>query len=244
MPLPLLNSAFLLLTLFSHGCATPYQIIPTEESSPRPRTTSPVFELLKVAVTLALTGLIGGGITYYYQERAQRHQLDAKDLETARDSALTFLREVGDVLEQRRAASLRCLYAIRDHAPPEETEQLWQDYLKTVNAWNTKWNLYRALVLEEFGPDMQKRFYDEQAEAQAVEWAKASLTAKLIIFHNKLSDYHRPPPPGKEPEDPKKLEELHSSIAQDCYSFYFEVINRIQDGRVGKRSWATAEQAK
>ncbi len=160
-------------------------------------------------MTLALTGLIGGRITYYYQERAQRHQQEAKDLETARDSALTFLREVGDVLEQRRASSLRCLYAIRDHAPPEETEQLWNDYLKTVNAWNTKWNLYRALVLEEFGPDMQKRFYDE-TDAQGVVWAKASLTAKLIIFHNKLSDYHRPPP-GKEPEDPKKLEELHSA---------------------------------
>jgi len=193
-------------------------------------------------VTLVLTGLIGGGITYYYQERAQRHQQDAKDLETARDSALTFLREVGDTLEQRRASSLRCLYAIRDHAPPEETEQLWQDYLKTVNAWNTKWNLYRALVLEEFGPDMQKRFYDEQGDAEGV-WAKASLTAKLIIFHNKLSDYHRPPP-GKPPEDPKQIEQLHSSIAQDCYSFYFEVINRIQEGRIGRRSWATAEQTK
>jgi hypothetical protein len=214
----------------------------TDESSRRPRAHSAVFELLKVAVTLVLTGLIGGGITYYYQERSQRHQQEAKDLETARDSALTFLREVGDILEQRRASSLRCLYAIRDHAPAQETEQLWQDYLKTVNAWNTKWNLYRALVLEEFGPDMQKRFYDEQGDAKAV-WANASLTAKLIIFHNKLSDYYKPRP-DKPPEDPKQIEELHSSIAQDCYSFYFEVINRIQEGRVGKRSWATPEQTK
>src|SRR3954453_10416225 len=215
----------------------------TDESTPRPRTPSHVFELLKVTLTLVLTGLIGGGITYYYQERAQRHQQEAKDLETARDSALTFLREVGDTLEQRRASSLRCLNAIRDNAPAEEIEQLWQDYLKTVNAWNTKWNLYRALVLEAFGPDMQKRFYDEQADAEGV-WAKASLTAKLITFHKKLSDYHRPPPTDRPPEDPKQLEQLHSSIAQDCYSFYFEVINRIQEGRVGRRSWATAEQIK
>jgi hypothetical protein len=191
-------------------------------------------------MTLALTGLIGGGITYYYQERGQRHQQEAKDLETARDSALAFLKEIGDILEQRRAASLRCLYAIRDHAPPQEIEQLWQDYLKTVNAWNTKWNLYRALVLEEFGPEMQKRFYDEHADAEP-GWEKASLTQKLIMFQNKLSDYHSPPA-GKTPEDPKQLERLHGSIAQDCYSFYFEVINRIQDGRVGKRSWATAEK--
>src|SRR5262249_17264318 len=198
--------------------------------------------MLKVVVTLVLTGLIGGGITYYYQERGQRHQQEAKDLETARDSALTFLREVGDVLEQRRAASLRCLTAIRDHAPPEQTEQLWQDYLKTVNAWNTKWNLYRALVLEEFGPEMQKRFYDEHADAEP-GWEKASLTQKLANFHKRLSDYHSPPP-GKTLEDAKKLEQLHSSIAQDCYSFYSEVINRIQDGSVGKRSWATPEPTK
>ena len=165
-------------------------------------------------------------------------------METARDSALTFLREVGDVLEQRRASSLRVLHAIRDHAPPEETKQLWDDYTKAVNAWNTKWNLYRALVLEEFGPDMQKRFYDDQddqANAEGV-WAKASLTTKLIIFHNKLADYYSPRPETTKPEDPKQLEKLHSSIAQDCYSFYFEVINRIQDGRVGKRSWAAIEK--
>jgi hypothetical protein len=54
-----------------------------------------VFELLKVVITLVLTGLIGGGITYYYQDRGQRDQQESKALETARNSALTFLREVG-----------------------------------------------------------------------------------------------------------------------------------------------------
>src|SRR6476620_1261876 len=97
----------------------------TEEPRKTSTISSQIFDLLKVTLTLVLTGLIGGGITYYYQERAQRHQQEAKDLETARDSALTFLREVGDTLEQRRASSLRCLNAIRDHAPPEEIEQLW-----------------------------------------------------------------------------------------------------------------------
>jgi hypothetical protein len=28
-------------------------------------------------------------------------------------------------------------------------------------------DLYRALVLEEFGPEVQKRFYDEKADAEA-----------------------------------------------------------------------------
>jgi hypothetical protein len=109
-----------------------------------------------------LTCLIGGGITYYYQERRSG---TSKRRRTWRQPEIprSRLREVGDILEQRRASSLRCLNAIRDHAPPQEIEQLWQDYLKTVDACNTKWNLYRALVLEEFGPDMQKRFYDEQA---------------------------------------------------------------------------------
>jgi hypothetical protein len=42
-------------------------------SPEEPRKTSAIsaqiFDLLKVGITLALTGLIGGGITYYYQER-------------------------------------------------------------------------------------------------------------------------------------------------------------------------------
>jgi len=66
-----------------------------------------LFELLKVVITLVLTGLIGGGITYYYQNRSHREQQEAQELETARQSALTFLREVGDILEQRRHHAFR-----------------------------------------------------------------------------------------------------------------------------------------
>jgi hypothetical protein len=205
-----------------------------------PRKTSGIstqlFELLKVVFTLVLTGLIGGGITYYYQNRSHREQQELTELGTARESALTFLREVGDILEQRRHRAFTVLYAIRDGAPPEEREQLWKDYMNAVSAWNMKWNLYRALVLEQFGPEMQKRFYDEKADAEGV-WDKCSITGKLLIFHSLLSEFHKQAP-DKPPPDAKEMEKLYSSISQDCYSFYSEVIARIQEGRVGKRSWA------
>lgn len=200
------------------------------------------FELLKVVITLLLTGLIGGGITYYYQDRAQRGQQEAKDLETARTSALSFLREIGDILEQRKALAFRCLYAIRDNSPPAEIDAAWQDYMKSVDAWNVKWNLYRALILEQFGPEMQKRFYDEQSDS-AGAWEKCSITGKLIIFHGMLLDY-RNRTPDKPPQDPRRLEQLYSSVAQDCYAFYSEVIARIQEGRVGHRSWPSADEGK
>jgi hypothetical protein len=211
-----------------------------DEPPPRSGLSTQLFELLKVVFTLLLTGLIGGGITYYYQNRAQQNQQEVKELETARESALTFLREVGDILEQRRHHAFRCLYAIRDNAPPAEVEQLWKDYMNAVNAWNLKWNLYRALVLEQFGPEMQKRFYDEEADVEGI-WEKCSITGKLIVFHNALTEF-RNQSPDKPPQDARKIEQLYSSIAQDCYSFYAEVISRIQEGRVGKRSWtATAK---
>src|ERR1700730_1135752 len=95
-----------------------------------------LFELLKVVITLVLTGLIGGGITYYYQNRSHREQQDAQELETDRQSALTFLREVVDILEQRRQQSFRVVYAVRDTVSPEEKEQVWKDYSAAVNAWN------------------------------------------------------------------------------------------------------------
>ena len=79
-----------------------------------------LFELLKVVFTLVLTGIVGGGITYYYQNRSHREQQEAQELETARQSALTFLREVGDILEQRRHHAFQVLYSVRDNAPPEE----------------------------------------------------------------------------------------------------------------------------
>src|SRR5438874_13185571 len=94
-----------------------------------------LFELLKVVFTLVLTGVIGGGITYYYQNRSHREQQESQELETARQSALTFLREVGDILEQRRQRAFAVVYAVRDNAPPEEKEQVWKYYMSAVNAW-------------------------------------------------------------------------------------------------------------
>jgi hypothetical protein len=194
-----------------------------------------LFELLKVVVTLVLTGLIGGGITYYYQNRSHQEQQDAQELETARLSALTFLREVGDILEQRRYHAFQVIYAVRDNASPEEKEQAWKDYSTAVNAWNIKWNLYRALVLEQFGPEMQKRFYDEKADDEGV-WEKCSITGKLIRIDKLLTEFHKPNPDTPQ-RDPKQIEQLYSSVTQDCYAFYSEVITRIQQGRVGKHSW-------
>ena len=214
-------------------------------STEEPKETSAIrahlFDFLKVGLTIVLTGLIGGGITYYYQDRAHRAQQEQADLETARQSALAFLREVGDILEQRRHFALRVLDTIQENAPPEEKEQTWKDYMNAVNAWNVKWNLYRALVLEQFGPEMQKRFYDEKADSESV-WANYSITGKLMNFHNTLEELHRASS-DKPPLDPKAMERLYSSISQDTYNFYSEVILRIQEGTVGKKSW-TVENAK
>src|SRR4029078_7920187 len=125
----------------------------TEEPRKTSAISAQIFDLLKVGITLALTGCIGGGLTYYYQERAHRAQQEQADLATARHSALTFLREVGDILEQRRHFALRGLDTIQENAPPEERVQGGKDSMSAVNAWNVKWSLYRALVLEQFGPE-------------------------------------------------------------------------------------------
>jgi hypothetical protein len=195
-----------------------------------------LFELLKVVMTLVLTGLIGGGITYYYQNRSHREQQEAKELDAARQSALTFLREVGDILEQRRHHAARVVYAVRDNAPPEEREQAWKDYANAVNAWNTKWNLYRALVLEQFGPDMQKRFYDADADS-GTAWEKFSITGKLIALDTMLTAYQKQNAGNSTLPDPSEILRRYSSLTQDSYAFYSEVIARIQEGRVGRRSW-------
>jgi hypothetical protein len=217
--------------------------MPEEDQSRRHSAISQqAFELLKVVFTLVLTGVIGGGITYYYQNRSHREQQEAQELESARQSALTFLREVGDILEQRKHHAFRVVSSVEDNAPPEERDQIWKDYTNALNAWNTKWNLYRALVLEQFGPEMQKRFYDEEADSKGV-WEKSSITGKLIFFDRILTDFHRQNP-DKPPLGPKEIRRLDSSIAQDCYAFYSEVIARIQEGRVGRHSWVKANGQK
>jgi len=112
-----------------------------------------------------------------------------------------------------------------------------------VNAWNTKWNLYRALVLEQFGPEMQQRFYDEKTDSEN-NWEKLSITGKLITLDKILTEYHIQDP-EKPRRDPNQILQLYSSLTQDCYKFYSEVIVRIQEGRVGRHAWVEpAETAK
>ena len=57
-----------------------------------------------------------------------------------------------------------------------------------------------------------------------------------MSFHNALEALHDATP-DKPPPDAKAMEKLYSSISQDTYGFYSEVIARIQEGRIGKHSW-------
>jgi len=209
--------------------------------SPNPSSTSAklnsqLFELIKIVITLVLTGVIGGGITYWYQNRAQQKQQESKDLETARESVITFLREFADILEHRKYLGFRCLHALGDKRPSNEVEELWKSYMEAVATWNLKWNLYRALILEELGPDLQKRFYDEAADDKG-DFPRCSITGKLIIFHRGLLALHKQSVAGTPPPDTKDIEMMYQSLAEDCYRFYSDVISRIQEGNVGKRSW-------
>jgi hypothetical protein len=214
----------------------------TEEPRKTSTISSQIFALLKVGITLALTGLIGGGITYYYRERAHLAQQEQADLATARQSALTFLREVGDILEQRRHFALRVLDTIQGNAPPEERDQAWKDYMNAVNAWNVKWNLYRALVLEQFGPEMQKRFYDEKADSEAT-WANYSITGKLMSFHNALEELHNATPDKPPPRCEGDAKALFVYFAGHL-RLLFGVISRIEEGRIGKHSWTPGNTPK
>ena len=90
-------------------------------------------------------------------------------------------------------------------------------------------------MLEQFGPEMQKRFYDEKADEQQ-PWEKLSITGKLISLDKMVTEYHKQNP-EKAPPDADEILRRYSSLTQDCYKFYSEVIARIQEGRVGKRSW-------
>ena len=195
-----------------------------------------MFELVKIVFTLLITGIVGGAITYYYQDRAQRKQLEAKELETARESTITFLREVGDILERRKFLAYKCLNAFKNQRPPADTEEMWKAYQDAVGAWNLKWNLYRALTLEELGPEVQKRFYDPIPDDKG-DWSHCSITCKLIVFHERLSAAHDQRLAGQPVQDAKKISELYDSLAEDCYNFYSTVIERIQEGKVGKSAW-------
>ena len=87
-----------------------------------------LFELLKVVFTLVLTGIVGGGITYYYQNRSHREQQETKELETARQCA-GVVREYrrlrakkSELLEDLEGAS-SISYSTR--SPRSDTRAVW-----------------------------------------------------------------------------------------------------------------------
>jgi hypothetical protein len=214
---------------------------PPAESARSPGFNPLIHDLVKIIFTLLVTGIIGGAITYYYQDRAQQKQQEAKELEGSRDSAVTFLRECGDILEHRKYLAYRCFLVFRDQtSSAAETEEAWKMYKDSVLAWNFKWNIYRALILNELGPEVQKRFYDAKAD-DIGKWENCSITGKLILFHEQLVAAHKQRLANQPIQDEKKILDNYNSLAEDCYNFYSLVIARIQEGRVGRRSWSEAE---
>lgn len=213
---------------------------PSAESAKPPRFNPQVYDLLKIVFTLLVSGIVGGAITYYYQDRAQQKQREAKELEGSSDSAVAFLRECGDILEHRKYLAYRCFLTFRDQGTAAETEEAWKTYKDAVQAWNFKWNIYRALILKELGPEVQKRFYDPKTD-DIGKWENCSITGKLILFHEQLVAAHNRRLANQPIQDEKKILDYYTSLAEDCYNFYSLVIARIQEGKVGRHSWTEAE---
>ncbi len=112
-------------------------------------------ELIPLIVGFLLTTVLGGVLGMFLQQRAWKHQNEARLSEEEFRRADAIAEAISQLLDKRLYRMLRLFYALRrlgrDEGSPEIVEQRLGDYNAVLYEWNEKsqsradWHVFRRV---------------------------------------------------------------------------------------------------
>jgi hypothetical protein len=180
-----------------------------------------VNELLPLIVGFLLSTVLGGILGYYFQNRAWRHQNNAKVLEAELQTALKVFEDVSELMD-KRLYRMRLLFWRLNSAQSDQDaiEKYMELYREVLYEWNSNLNRNLALIQCYFGSDIRKKIDYEIYEqfrniGQSLE--KAYLARKT----------------GHATDDLETLGHALDVLGHENYQFNIRVITLIQHRQVG-----------
>jgi hypothetical protein len=90
--------------------------------------------LLLALVGFALTGILGGYLTYWFNYQTQQHEIET----STRNNALAAVSDLSDVVNERRERAVLVISSIRRGAPETEIDARKLAYDEAYIRWNAK----------------------------------------------------------------------------------------------------------
>jgi hypothetical protein len=188
-------------------------------------------DIVLLLLSFGLTTVLGGGLGFYFQRQSWRQQHRAQQRDRAREQAMKAYEEVSALLDKRLYRMQRVFGEARRYAgggvDASGLDAARDQYRDVVYTWNENLNRNLALVQTSFGVaarvELQERLYDEySAIGRALEQFIRDVVAGGFD--------------GEVPPINRRL----NWLGRQVYDFNVELLELLQDGRVGADAPAAA----
>lgn len=191
------------------------------------RETPPVDELIPLIVGFLLTTVLGGVLGTFLQQRAWKHQNEARLSEEEFRRADAIAEAISQLLDKRLYRMLRLFYALRrlsrDEGSLEIVEQRLGDYNAVLYEWNDRINLNLALIGTYFG---------ESARA----WLDDNIYETFQRVGSAIEDQYRAAIRHEQIEIPDALETELLALNDQLYRLGVFTSTQLRAGCVGRRA--------
>jgi hypothetical protein len=186
-----------------------------------------VDELIPLIVGFLLTTVLGGVLGTFLQQRAWKHQNEARLTEEEFRRADAISESISQLLDKRLYRMLRLFYALRrlsrDEGSLDIVQQRLADYNDVLYEWNDRINLNLALIGTYFG---------ESARA----WLDHNIYETFQRVGSTLEDEYRAAVRQERIEIPQALETELLALNDQLYRLGVFMSTQLRAGCVGRRA--------
>jgi hypothetical protein len=168
---------------------------------------------------LALTAGFGAGLTYLFQENADRHAREAELRESRRTAATQVVQDVGHMIDRRLVGVSSYLYALGNEDSPAEVTRRKQANLEMFDEWTRSALTNTALICRYYGADVARTFLD-------------SIWKGFTNLHGHVNTLASARSKQEAKERFGPLEDEFEALRQKAFRFNLTLVDRVRAGTV------------
>ncbi len=174
-------------------------------------------DIVLLFLGFVLTTVVGGVLTYYFQERSWTHQHGVELLEAERAEATDVFDELSVQMDRRLYRMRRLIFGLRQGRDSVTMERRWDSYREVLILWNDHLNRNIALTERYFGIG-----------------ARNLLQHEIQTEFRRLGELLESASPGHfTEEEVDNLSTLADHINDLVYRLDAKMLQQLQDGNIG-----------
>lgn len=177
-------------------------------------------KIFLVVLVSIFSGLLGGLVSYSFQNRSWEHQHRSMLQEAETGTALKIFEETSKLLDKRIYRMTKLNWALEENISDSKIEDQMNFYREVLYEWNDNFNRNRALINIYFGEDIQVYFSNDIHTA-------IKNVGKL------LEEYYYTPRKDRKNELGYEIDGRIGDLENKAYELNLRMLNAIQNQKVG-----------